>query len=249
MYRAQIGELKRAFIQRFGQDIAGKILFHTVDGFQGQEKDLIILSCVRAGPGLQNIGFLADTRRMNVALTRARSSLFILGNVPTLERSDENWRQIVQDARSRQRLVDATIAHFTSPSNKVLPTPIAKPKVAPVSPLPLKATEPQIPELIKPKDAMKSTMKRAAPTNSLPEQGTNGTATSTTSPTSAEKPPPPPQANGQPIQKSDGLPVPPRPKKRPRPPPRPNPAASLFIPSKKRPLPDSDLAGPSKRRH
>jgi senataxin len=59
MYRAQIGELKRAFVQRFGQDIIGKILFHTVDGFQGQEKDVIILSCVRAGPGLQKIGFLA----------------------------------------------------------------------------------------------------------------------------------------------------------------------------------------------
>lgn len=59
MYRAQIGELKRAFVQRFGQDIVGKILFHTVDGFQGQEKDVIILSCVRAGPGLQKIGFLA----------------------------------------------------------------------------------------------------------------------------------------------------------------------------------------------
>jgi senataxin len=62
MYRAQIGELKRAFVQRFGSDIIGKILFHTVDGFQGQEKDVIILSCVRAGPGLQNIGFLAGKR-------------------------------------------------------------------------------------------------------------------------------------------------------------------------------------------
>ena len=49
-----------------------------------------------------------DTRQMNVALTHARSSLFILGNVPTLERSDENWRQIVQDAHSHQRMADVS---------------------------------------------------------------------------------------------------------------------------------------------
>lgn len=59
MYRAQIGELRRAFTQRFGQDIVGRVDFNTVDGFQGQEKDVIILSCVRAGPGLTNVGFLA----------------------------------------------------------------------------------------------------------------------------------------------------------------------------------------------
>jgi len=251
MYRAQIGELKRAFVQKFGPDIVGKILFHTVDGFQGQEKDVIILSCVRAGPGLQNIGFLADTRRMNVALTRARSSLFILGNVPTLERSDENWRQIVQDARSRQRMVDATIGYFTSPSNRVLSTPAAKPRAAPVTPLPLKVTESQIPELINPKD-MKPQIKRATSTDSLLEQGKNSTTTTTTSTTSTENTVPPPQTNGRPNPKPNGLPAPPkdpRPKKRPKPPPRPNPGASLFIPSKKRPLPDADVAGPSKRRH
>lgn len=59
MYRAQIAEMRRTFIQRFGQDIIGKVDFNTVDGFQGQEKDVIILSCVRAGPGLQSIGFLS----------------------------------------------------------------------------------------------------------------------------------------------------------------------------------------------
>ncbi len=75
--------------------------FNTVDGFQGQEKDIIILSCVRSGPNLQSIGFLKDVRRMNVALTRAKSSLFVIGNGPTLERSDERWRTIVGDARER----------------------------------------------------------------------------------------------------------------------------------------------------
>lgn len=43
---------------------------------------------------------------MNVALTRAKASLFILGNAPTLERSDENWRNIVLDARQRLSLTD-----------------------------------------------------------------------------------------------------------------------------------------------
>ena len=127
--------------------------------------------------------------------------------------------------------VQATIGFFTSPSNRVLPTPVAKPKAAPVSPLPLKVTEPQIPELIKPKDTIKLPIKRAISTNSLSEQGTNGPATQTTSATSTEKPPP-----AQPTQKSDDLPVSPQdtlPKKKRRPPPRPNPAASLFIPSKK----------------
>ncbi|KAF8908974.1 AAA domain-containing protein [Gymnopilus junonius] len=101
MYKAQIRTLRQLFSERFGKSILTKVDFNTVDGFQGQEKDIIILSCVRAGPGLQSVGFLSDVRRMNVALTRAKSSLFILGHAPTLERSDGTWAQIVQDARSR----------------------------------------------------------------------------------------------------------------------------------------------------
>ncbi|KAG6910679.1 hypothetical protein DXG01_008723 [Tephrocybe rancida] len=110
MYRAQIGELRKAFEARFGQKVLDSVDFNTVDGFQGQEKDIIILSCVRSGLGLQAIGFLDDVRRMNVALTRAKSSLFILGNAPTLERSDENWRSIITDARTRSSLVNVSLS-------------------------------------------------------------------------------------------------------------------------------------------
>jgi len=86
--------------------------FNTVDGFQGQEKDIIILSCVRSGPNLRTIGFLKDVRRMNVALTRAKSSLFVIGNGPTLERSDERWKTIVGDSRERGFFVDVRGPRF-----------------------------------------------------------------------------------------------------------------------------------------
>ena len=62
MYKAQVTELRRTFQQRFGPEIVETVDFNTVDGFQGQEKDIIILSCVRAGPNLQSVGFLTGTK-------------------------------------------------------------------------------------------------------------------------------------------------------------------------------------------
>jgi senataxin len=64
MYKAQATELRRAFERRFGANIVGLVDFNTVDGFQGQEKDVIILSCVRAGPGVEKVGFLAGEWRV-----------------------------------------------------------------------------------------------------------------------------------------------------------------------------------------
>ena len=61
------------------------ISINTVDGFQGQERDVILISLVRANEKGE-IGFLSDLRRMNVAITRARMKLIILGDASTLTR-------------------------------------------------------------------------------------------------------------------------------------------------------------------
>ncbi|KAG6371400.1 hypothetical protein JVT61DRAFT_9408 [Boletus reticuloceps] len=146
MYRCQVVEMQRTFERRFGEDIRGKIHFNTVDSFQGQEKDIIILSCVRAGPGVQSVGFLADVRRMNVALTRAKSSLFILGNIATLERSDADWKEIVNNARTRSLLTD--VRYSTEPTHvqsarPASPTKASKQRPVPKPPEPVDLVTPQ----------------------------------------------------------------------------------------------------------
>lgn len=85
-YRVQVQELRRlvradAALKPF----RSLITVNTVDGFQGQERDIIMVSLVRANSQGQ-IGFLRDLRRMNVAMTRARHKLFVLGDVATLTR-------------------------------------------------------------------------------------------------------------------------------------------------------------------
>jgi senataxin len=67
---------------------------NTVDGFQGKEKDVIIFSCVRANEA-GSIGFLSDFRRLNVALTRARFGLFVVGHTKTLI-SNPMWRGFIE---------------------------------------------------------------------------------------------------------------------------------------------------------
>lgn len=85
-YKAQVQMLRRMFGRdAFLRPFRGNITVNTVDGFQGQERDIIVISLVRANEE-GNIGFLSDIRRMNVAITRARMKLFILGNAATLQR-------------------------------------------------------------------------------------------------------------------------------------------------------------------
>ena len=70
---------------------------NTVDAFQGREKDVIIFSCVRAGN--DGIGFLSDTRRMNVAITRGRFGCFVVGKEETLK-GNEFWNLFINHAKA-----------------------------------------------------------------------------------------------------------------------------------------------------
>lgn len=85
-YRAQVQYLRRLIKKdEFFKPYRHLITVNTVDGFQGQERDVIVISLVRANDEGQ-IGFLRDLRRMNVAITRARMKLIILGDAATMTR-------------------------------------------------------------------------------------------------------------------------------------------------------------------
>lgn len=102
-YRAQVQYLKRLIKKRaFFKPFRHLISVNTVDGFQGQERDVILISLVRAND-MGQIGFLRDLRRMNVAITRARMKLFILGDAPTMTRHPFYRRlyDYIQEVRQR----------------------------------------------------------------------------------------------------------------------------------------------------
>lgn len=126
-YKEQIRVLKNMFFREFGQSINSEIDFNTVDGFQGQEKDIILFSCVRAESS-QGVGFLADIRRMNVALTRARASLWILGSIDTLV-NNKTWRDLINDAKGRDLVTHVNLGFTktgpvkTKITSGVLPQP------------------------------------------------------------------------------------------------------------------------------
>ena len=83
-YKSQVHLLRKLVKQSsFLKPFVRQITVNTVDGFQGQERDVILISMVR-GNDEGRIGFLNDLRRMNVAITRARMKLFILGDTTTL---------------------------------------------------------------------------------------------------------------------------------------------------------------------
>ncbi|KAG6711208.1 hypothetical protein I3842_05G042000 [Carya illinoinensis] len=98
-YSQQVKLLKDRFKTTFGVDSNKVVDITTVDGCQGREKDVAIFSCVRASQD-KSIGFLADFRRMNVGITRAKSSVLVVGSSSTFRR-DEHWNNLVESAEKR----------------------------------------------------------------------------------------------------------------------------------------------------
>ncbi|KZT73806.1 hypothetical protein DAEQUDRAFT_355275 [Daedalea quercina L-15889] len=235
MYRGQILAIRRAFEEKFGPEITSIVDFNTVDGFQGQEKDIVILSCVRAGPGVQSVGFLRDVRRMNVALTRAKSSIFVLGHAPTLERSDDIWRSIVMDARERNRLTNVDVAFFTTPITVKKPQSSTKAPKTQSKIRPPEVINAMIPDTLLTPRELKSGAKGGIPTVSSP--GSAPSSSNMTKP--SEKPTlkrlAPTEEGGDDTKAvstgpSNGAQAP----SRPPPKKRPKTAPTLFIPKNKR---------------
>lgn len=111
-YKSQLRELRSRFASRYGDDIFTAIEFNTTDAFQGRESEIIIFSCVRASLN-KGIGFLSDIRRMNVGITRAKSSLWVLGNSQSLM-NGEFWGRLIQDAKSRNRFTGGDLTAILS---------------------------------------------------------------------------------------------------------------------------------------
>ncbi|KAK9950623.1 hypothetical protein M0R45_006103 [Rubus argutus] len=106
-YKAQvyaIQEMLRKYVKTF--DTGFSVSVRSVDGFQGGEEDVIIISTVRCN-GNGSVGFLSNRQRANVALTRARYCLWILGNASTLINSDSIWKKLVLDAKKRNCFYNA----------------------------------------------------------------------------------------------------------------------------------------------
>jgi senataxin len=116
-YKQQKDLIEQTLRKTFGRSTSVPCV-STIDGFQGKECEFVIISCVRA---TNNIGFLSDAQRLNVAITRAKKRCWILGNLNSLCR-DKIWRHVVEDAVSRFSIIQGRESHavlqsFSTPSN------------------------------------------------------------------------------------------------------------------------------------
>lgn len=101
-YTGQLGVITELVKERFPK--CQEVLLAVVDNYQGQENDIVILSLVRGGA--ESIGFLKESNRVCVALSRARLGLFIIGHVDSLTQKSQVWSQVVDHLQGENRLVN-----------------------------------------------------------------------------------------------------------------------------------------------
>nr|XP_029117914.1 helicase SEN1 [Elaeis guineensis] len=99
-YKAQVVAIQEKLGYTYDRYEDFHVNVKTIDGFQGGEEDIIIISTVRSNKS-GSVGFLSNSQRTNVALTRAKHCLWILGNGPTLTNSESIWGRLVHDAKKR----------------------------------------------------------------------------------------------------------------------------------------------------
>nr|GMC62485.1 probable helicase MAGATAMA 3 isoform X1 [Ipomoea batatas] len=107
-YKAQVFAIQEKLGKKYSTDVESdfSVNVRSVDGFQGGEEDVIIISTVRSN-GNGSVGFLSNFQRTNVALTRAKYCLWVLGNGATLINSGSVWGDLVQYSKARGCYYDA----------------------------------------------------------------------------------------------------------------------------------------------
>jgi hypothetical protein len=123
-YRAQLHALRRLMPTQFRSHVE----VTTVDAAQGREFDYVLISCVRAGTHNHGVGFLSDARRINVALTRGRRSVLVVGAADTLQRS-RLWSHLITDAKQRNCFVSCAEASLPAFNLKAPEWANARPQV------------------------------------------------------------------------------------------------------------------------
>ncbi|XP_011786821.1 PREDICTED: probable helicase senataxin [Colobus angolensis palliatus] len=116
-YKAQKTMIQKDLDKEF--DRKGPAEVDTVDAFQGRQKDCVIVTCVRANSVQGSIGFLASLQRLNVTITRAKYSLFILGHLRTLM-ENQHWNQLIQDAQKRGAIIKTCDKNYRHDAMKIL---------------------------------------------------------------------------------------------------------------------------------
>ncbi|XP_070614589.1 probable helicase senataxin [Erythrolamprus reginae] len=162
-YNAQKRRIRRQLDKEFGGNSVGEV--DTVDGFQGREKDCIIVTCVRANSSQGSIGFLRSLQRLNVTITRAKYSLFILGKLKTLM-ENRDWNEMIQDAQRRGNIIQTSKNTYKASALKILksrPLPPHAALSAGAKPQALPNPDPQRPPVSLPTLASKMTPQEAPP--------------------------------------------------------------------------------------